>query len=74
MSDKNDKKGSTDDEIKSKGNRFLKLWIIGIILIFLLVGSYTAGILYENKQSSIIKYTEQMSPNITESGLIAEDL
>ncbi|MBZ2165923.1 hypothetical protein [Methanobacterium spitsbergense] len=73
MSDKNNEEGSKDDEIKSKGNRFLKWWIIGIILIFLLVGSYTAGILYENKQSSIIKYMEQMSPNITESGLIVED-
>ena len=73
MSDKNDKKGSKDDEIKSKGRRFLKWWIIGIILIFLLVGSYTAGTLYENKQTSIIKHIERMNPNITESGLIAED-
>ncbi|WP_048190457.1 hypothetical protein [Methanobacterium sp. SMA-27] len=73
MSDKNNEEGSKDDEIKSKGNRFLKWWIIGIILIFLLVGSYTAGTLYENKQSSIIKHMERMSPNLTESGLIAED-
>ena len=73
MSDKDDKKRSKDGEIKPHGIRFLKWWIIGIILIFLLVGSYTAGTLYENKQTSIIKHIEQMNPNITESGLIAED-
>ena len=73
MSDKNDKKQSKDDEIKPHRIRFLKWWIIGIILIFLLVGSYTAGTLYENKHSSIITNMEQMSPNITESGLIAQD-
>ena len=73
MSDKDDKKQSKDDEIKPHGIRFLKWWIIGIILIFLLVGSYTAGTLYENKQTSIIKHIERMNPNITESGLIAGD-
>lgn len=74
LSDKDNKKNrSKDEEINPRGRRFLKLWIIGIILIFLVVGSYMAGTVYENKQSAETRHIERMSPNLTEPGLTAED-
>jgi hypothetical protein len=71
LSGKDDKNKSKDEEVGPRGRRFLKWWIIGIILIFLLLGSYMAGIVYENKQSANVLHTEMMGPNLTEPGLTA---
>ena len=62
-----------DENIKPRGRKFLRWWIIGIILIFLLVGSCLAWIVYEDKQSVNIQHKEFMTPNFTEPGLTAED-
>ncbi len=73
MPSKDDKKQSKDEEIGLRGRRFLKLWIIGIILIFLLLGSYMAGTVYFNKQSANVLHTEMMNPNLPEPGLTTAD-
>ena len=72
MSDKDDN-NSKDEEIKPYGHKFLKLWIIGIILIFLLICSFMTFTVYENKQSAQILDMELMNPNLTEPGLNTED-
>ncbi len=77
MSDKSDKSdkfpkddiSSKSEKISSKGRKFILLWIIGIIMIFCVVGSFMVGAVYEDKQSDIAKHIERMSPNLTESGL-----
>ena len=73
LSGKDDKNRLKDGEVGPRGRRFLKWWIIGIILIFLLVGSYLAGTVYENKQSADVLHNEIMSPHLTEPGLTAGD-
>ena len=72
---------SNDDGNKSKGEkltpqgrRFLKLWIVGVVLVFLLVGSYMVGIVYEDKQLDVIKLKARMSPNLTEDGFTPAEL
>ncbi|MBI5679629.1 MAG: hypothetical protein HZC47_01850 [Methanobacterium sp.] len=65
----NNKTNLKGEKLTPKGRRFLKLWIIGIILIFLFVGSYMVGVVYEDKQSDIAKHVERMSPNLNEPGL-----
>lgn len=62
------------EEITPKGRKFIKFWVIGVTLIFLLVGSYMVGIVYEDKQSDIARHIERMSPNLTEPGLTTGDL
>lgn len=73
MSGKADENQSKDGEVKPRGRRFLRWWIIGVILIFLLVGSYMVGTVYENKQSADTRHVQWISPNLTEAGLSAED-
>ena len=73
LSDKDDNNRSYDEKIKPEGLRFLKWWIIGIILIFLVVGAYLAIDIYEDKLSSNLRHTELMTSNLTEPGLTAED-
>ena len=73
MSGKSDGKQSKNGEVKPRGRRFLKWWIIGVILIFLLVGSYMVGTVYENKQSADTRHVQLISPNLTETGLSADD-
>ena len=73
MTGKDGKKQSKDEEIGPRGRRFLKWWIIGIILIFLLLGSYMAGNVYLNKQSANVLHMEMMSPNLPEPGLTVAD-
>jgi len=60
---------SKSEKISPKGQKFLMSWIIGILLIFFVVGSFMVGAVYEDKQSDIAKHMERMSPNLTESGL-----
>jgi hypothetical protein len=73
LSGKDEGNRAKDENIKPGGRRFLKWWIIGIILIFLLVGSCLAWTVYEDKQSANIQHIELMTPNFTEPGLTAED-
>jgi hypothetical protein len=73
LSGKTDGNQSKDGEVKPRGRRFLKWWIIGVILIFLLVGSYMVGTIYENRQSADTRHVQWISPNLTESGLSADD-
>jgi len=73
LSDKDDNNRSNDEKINPEGFRFLKWWIIGIILIFLVVGAYLAIDIYEDKLSSNLRHTELMTSNLTEPGLTAED-
>ncbi len=68
MSDKNDKSG-----IDPIGRKFLKLWVIGIIILFIGVGSYMIIAGYENKQTAVHRHIERMTPNMTEPGLTAEN-
>ncbi len=74
LSDKDDMNGPKDKQNKPGGYKFLKWWIIGIILLFLLLGSYMGAFVYENKNTAINRHIERMSPNLTEPGLTAEDL
>jgi hypothetical protein len=74
LSGKEDGNKSNDRQVKPGNYKFLKWWIIGIILFFLLLGSYMGGVVYENKQSTLNKHIERMSPNLTEPGLTADDL
>jgi len=62
-----------DGELRPQGRRFIKLWIIGIILPFLLVTGFMVGVINENKQSPVNRHMEWMSPNLTETGLTADD-
>ena len=63
-----------DDEATPRERKFIKLWIVVIILIFLVVCSYMAWSSFENKKSANDRHTYRMSPNLTEPGLSAEDL
>jgi hypothetical protein len=70
--------GKDDDRSNNKnitpgGRRFLKLWFLGIILIFLVVGAYLASDIYEDKLSSNSRNTDLMTYNLTEPGLNAQD-
>ncbi len=60
--------------IKPKGRRFLAIWIIGVMLLFLLVTGFMVGMVYDDKQDSINKHLERMNPNFTEPGLTLSDL
>jgi len=73
LSGKTDGNQSKNGEVKPRGRRFLRWWIIGVILIFLLVGSYMVGTVYENKQSAVTRHVQWISPNLTEPGLSADD-
>jgi hypothetical protein len=68
-----DEGNGKDIEINPRGRRLLKWWIIGIILIFLLIGSYMAADVYANKQSSNARHINLMTPNLAEPGLNSED-
>jgi hypothetical protein len=72
-SGKDDNNNSKDEQVKQRQYKFLKWWIIGVILLFLLLGSYMVTVGYENKQSTINRHIERMSSNHTETGLTAED-
>jgi hypothetical protein len=74
LSGKEDGNKSNGRQVKPGNYKFLKWWIIGIILFFLLLGSYMGGVVYENKQTTLNKHIERMSPNLTEPGLTADDL
>lgn len=71
--DDNDK-GSKDGRVKQERYKFLKWWIIGVTLIFIILGSYMIVVSYENKQSAMDRHLVKMNPNLTEPGLTAEDL
>lgn len=60
---------SKDEKITPKGRRFLILWIMGILMIFLVVGGLMVGAVYNDKQSDIVKHLERMSPKLSEPGL-----
>ncbi len=68
-SSENNKNSSKVEKITPKGRRFLILWVLGVILIFSIVGSYMVGVVNEDKQSDIAKHIDRMSPNLTEPGL-----
>lgn len=76
MSDKPDKSSKNSkyneffnwEKLTPKEHRFIKFWVLGVIIVFLLVGSYMAGAVYFDKQADILRHAERMSPNITESG------
>lgn len=82
MSDKPDKSSKNSkyneffnwEKLTPKEHRFIKFWVLGVIIIFLLVGSYMAGLVYLDKQADIVKHAERMSPNITESGFTQAQL
>lgn len=73
MTGKDEGSGSKGGGLKPRGIGSLKWWIVGVILIFLILGSLLVEVGYENKQSSIKKHIERMTPNLTEPGLTAED-
>ena len=73
MTGKDKGSGSKGGGLKPPGIGSLKWWIVGVILIFLILGSLLVEVGYENKQSSIKKHIERMTPNLTEPGLTAED-
>lgn len=54
------------DKLTPKEHRFIKFWILGVIIVFLIVGSYMAGTVYLDKQADIAKHIERMDPNIAE--------
>jgi len=70
---KDEGNGSKGGGLKPRGLGSLKWWIVGVILIFLILGSFLVEVGYENKQSSIKKHIERITYNQTESGLTAED-
>ncbi len=74
MFDKYKAKQTDDEKLKPRGRKFIKLWIIGITIIFLLVTGYMVGVVYDNKQSSINRHLDEMNPNSTEPGLTSADL
>ncbi|MCE5213593.1 MAG: hypothetical protein LLF83_02605 [Methanobacterium sp.] len=69
-----DDQNTNDKKIKSPGQRFIALWILGVLLIFLLVTGFMVGVIYDNKQISINRHSEWMNPNSTEPGLTLSDL
>lgn len=73
MPGKDDGSRLNDEELRPQGRRFIKLWIIGVILPFLLVTGFMVGVINENKQSSVNRHMEWLSPNLTETGLTADD-
>jgi hypothetical protein len=73
-SHENSENNLNGEKISPKGRKFLKLWVIGIILLFFVVGSFMVGAVYQDKQSDIVKHTERMIPNLTESGLTPGEL
>jgi hypothetical protein len=75
LSDKSDKiprndiKSTKAEKLSPKGLKFIILWVLGIMLLFFVIGSLMVGAVYEDKQADIVKHIERMSPNLTESGL-----
>jgi hypothetical protein len=69
-----DNKNAEDKKIKHQRRRFLQLWIVGIILLFLLITGFMVGLVYDDKQTSITKHLDRMNPNSTEPGLTLSDL
>ncbi len=78
--DKSDKslednnKYSKNNQLTPKGRKFIRYWSIAIIVVFLIVGSYMAGIVYSDKQADISKHIERMNPNITEPVLTSGEM
>jgi hypothetical protein len=62
------------EDIGPKGRRFIRFWLIGIILIFLLIGSFMASNIYLDKKNAELSDLNQTNPNATELGISLDDL
>lgn len=73
LSLKDDENRSNDEEVNFRRDKLIKWWAVGVILIFLLLGSYMAVLAYENKHTAHLRHIDRITPNHTEPGLTASD-